>query len=85
MKTISRKITCIDTIVVDMDCIINNNNQTLQVLNAYLTDITKGLVEVKEISSKDVVVTYHESCMLKTTICTTNIIFDVFQVDVVIT
>lgn len=85
MKTISRKITCIDTIVVDTDCIINNNNQTLQVLNAYLTDITKGLVEVKEISSKDVVVTYHESCMLKTTICTTNIIFDVFQVDVVIT
>lgn len=84
MKTISRKITCIDTIVVDMDCIVNNNKQTLQVLNAYLADITEGLIEVKEISSKDVVVIYHESCMLKTTICTTNISFDILQIDVVI-
>lgn len=84
MKTISRKITCIDTIVVDLDCITNNNSQTLQVLNAYLAEITEGLVEVKEISPKEVSITYHESCVLKTTICTTNIIFDVLQVDVVI-
>lgn len=84
MKNIFRKITCIDTIVVDMDCITNNNSQTLQVLNAYLAEITEGLVEVKEISSTDVVITYHESCMLKTTICTTNIIFDILQIDVVI-
>ena len=84
MKTISRKITCIDTIVIDMDCIVNNNSQTLQVLNAYLVDITKGLVEVKEISPKEVVVMYHESCMLETTICTTNISFDILQIDIVI-
>lgn len=84
MKNIFRKITYIDTIVVDMDCIVNNNNQTLQVLNAYLTDITKGMVEVKGISPKEVSTTYHESCVLRTTICTTNIIFDVLQVDVVI-